>query len=93
MEAESLNCWEFKECGREPGGKNVTQYGVCPAATDERADGIHDGKNGGRCCWVVASTYHVEGAAFGCWSGGFNRCRECDFYSMVKNDTELLVIV
>ena len=93
METGSLNCWEFKECGRDPGGKNVTLYGVCPAAVDERADGIHGGKNGGRCCWVVASTYQEAEGAFGCWAGGFNKCRECDFYKAVKKDTDLFVIV
>ncbi|MCI5166267.1 MAG: hypothetical protein D3903_09270 [Candidatus Electrothrix sp. GM3_4] len=92
MEERNLNCWEFKGCGRESGGKNVSLYGVCPAAIDERADGIHNGKNGGRCCWVVASTYSAEGT-FGCYSSGFNKCCECDFYKMVKEDTELLVMV
>ncbi len=92
MEENSLNCWEFKKCGREPGGKNVILYGVCPAAIDERADGIHNGKNGGRCCWVVASAKLLEGT-LACCFGGFNECRECDFYKMVKEQTELLILV
>ncbi|GBD98556.1 hypothetical protein BMS3Abin07_00576 [bacterium BMS3Abin07] len=50
------NCWEFKGCGREPGGKNAEGLGVCPAATYERLDGIHRGKNGGRVCWIIAGT-------------------------------------
>lgn len=25
-----FNCWEFKQCGREPGGAN-SQLGSCPA--------------------------------------------------------------
>ncbi len=92
MKEKDLNCWEFKRCGREPGGENVILYGVCPAATDERADGIHNGKNGGRCCWVMASKNRLKGT-FGCCSGGLDECRECDFYKMVKRDTELLVLV
>lgn len=24
-----MNCREFEECGREPGGKNAKQLGVC----------------------------------------------------------------
>ncbi|MCI5212694.1 MAG: hypothetical protein D3910_28770 [Candidatus Electrothrix sp. ATG2] len=92
MEEKELNCWEFKECGREPGGKHASLYGICPAAIDKRADGIHQGKNGGRCCWVVASTNRTEGT-FGCYAGGFNECRQCDFYNMVKRSTELLVTI
>ncbi|MGD0283853.1 MAG: two-CW domain-containing protein, partial [Dissulfurispiraceae bacterium] len=26
-----MNCWEFKKCGREMGGVNIEQLGVCPA--------------------------------------------------------------
>ena len=92
MERKHLNCWEFKDCGRELGGRNSVLLGVCPAALDERADGIHGGKNGGRCCWVVASAYISEGT-FGCLTEDFDKCRECDFYRMVEEDTELLVVI
>ncbi|MCI5125617.1 MAG: hypothetical protein D3925_14370 [Candidatus Electrothrix sp. AR5] len=67
MKEKSLKCWELNECGREPGGKNVILYGVCPAAIDETINGIHNGKNGGRCSWVVASKF-FEGT-FGCGTG------------------------
>ncbi|MCI5209872.1 MAG: hypothetical protein D3910_14010 [Candidatus Electrothrix sp. ATG2] len=91
MKEKALNCWEVKECGREPGGKNINLDGICPAAIDERADGIHHGKNGGRCCWLVFSTYRAEGP-YGCYyDGGFNECQECDFYQMVKEATTLLI--
>ena len=53
MEKEKMNCWEIEECGLEPGGKNVSARGICPAAVEQRADGIHQGVNAGRCCWVV----------------------------------------
>jgi hypothetical protein len=89
MEEKKLNCWEFKGCGREPGGEKVSLYGICTAAIDEGADGIHNGKNGGRCCWVVATTDSAEGT-LGCYFGEFIKCRECDFYKIVKADTELL---
>ncbi len=52
-----LNCWEFKKCGREPGGAKVEELGVCPAATDCRLDGVHGGHSSGRACWVIAGTY------------------------------------
>lgn len=47
------NCWEFKNCGREFGGIKARELGVCPASTDERLNGIHNGENAGRSCWVV----------------------------------------
>ena len=30
-----LNCWEFKKCGREPGGTNASQRETCPACVAE----------------------------------------------------------
>ncbi len=42
-----LNCWEYKKCGRQPGGSKVAELGVCPAASEIRTNGINDGKNGG----------------------------------------------
>jgi len=27
---ECLNCWEFKKCGREPGGEKASELGICP---------------------------------------------------------------
>lgn len=90
MERKKMNCWEFKKCGRESGGGNVTPYGVCPAAIDERADGIHGGKNGGRCCWVVASRYNGVEGTYGCFAGGLHECYECDFYNIVKDTSELI---
>ncbi len=51
-----VNCWEFKKCGREPGGAKVDQLGVCAAAAETRTDGVNGGKNGGRVCWAVTGT-------------------------------------
>ncbi|HEX7481344.1 MAG TPA: hypothetical protein VF331_26310 [Polyangiales bacterium] len=51
-----MNCWEFKHCGREPGGKAEGALGECPAACAHELDGINHGRNGGRVCWGVAGT-------------------------------------
>lgn len=60
-----LNCWEFKKCGREPSGNKVLTRGLCPVALEIAADGIHNGKNGGRCCWVITnSVYEGNTGAF-----------------------------
>jgi hypothetical protein len=42
------NCWQFKNCGREPGGKKASELGICPAASETRLNTINSGKNGGR---------------------------------------------
>ncbi len=42
-----LNCWEFKSCGRGPGGTAVDKLGPCPAAGDVRVDGVNRRLNGG----------------------------------------------
>ena len=51
-----LNCWEHKRCGRELGGINSKELGICPATVEPRLNGVNSGKNGGRACWAVAGT-------------------------------------
>jgi len=70
-----INCWEYKKCGREPRGKNVHMLGVCPVAGDTTADGLNDGKNGGRLCWVI-----LQKAV----------CYECEFRNMIISKTGFL---
>lgn len=80
-----LNCWEFKKCGREPGGANALQAGTCPAAVEARADGIHSGLNGGRCCWAVTAALRQQGL---CLEQAGGRCDSCDFYRLVRSEEE-----
>lgn len=79
------NCWEFKKCGREPGGENASAIGVCPASTNTKLDGVHDGKNAGRTCWVMAGTM-CNGEVQGIFAQKYNDCRICDFYQKVKEE-------
>jgi len=79
------NCWEFKECGREPGGKNAQDLGPCPAATNTRMDKVHHGINAGRVCWIVAGTM-CGGESSGTYANKLKDCRECDFYLKVKEE-------
>ena len=53
---KKINCWEFKKCGRQPGGVKVAELGVCEAASAAVLNDIHDGKNGGRACWAITGT-------------------------------------
>ena len=88
---QKKNCWEFMKCGREPGGKNVKELGVCPATIEIRVDGIHDGKNAGRCCWAIAGTF-CKGKPQGTFVDKFKDCMECDFFKIVSQEEDRLII-
>ncbi len=83
-----LNCWEFKGCGREPGGKEAERFGVCPAAGSRSMHGINGGINGGRVCWLVAGTYGKSRASFAeCVAvESLSSCYECDFHLQVLQE-------
>lgn len=76
------NCWEFKKCGRQPGGPKAAELGVCPAASEIRVNGVNCGVNGGRCCWVVAGTL-CGGKVQGSFALKYANCANCDFYKVV----------
>lgn len=82
---KKLNCWEVMECGREPGGDKVAELGVCPVTEEEGAEGIHGGKNGGRCCWAIAGSL-CKGEQQGNYAQKFGDCHRCKFYEMVKKE-------
>mgnify|MGYP001548984941 CR=1 FL=1 len=86
-ENKKMNCWEFKKCGREPGGDKVDELGVCPVAEERNADGIHNGTNGGRCCWVVAGSL-CKGEKQGSYADKFGDCHKCDFYNKVRQEEQ-----
>lgn len=87
--ARKINCWQFKKCGREPGGSNEASLGTCAAATEQRASGIHGGINGGRACWVVAGTL-CNGSVQGSFAEKVGTCKECDFYKYVVRQETVL---
>lgn len=82
-----LNCWEFMDCGREPGGFFEDELGVCPAATDQTFDGLNDGKNGGRSCWAVSGTLCLGRVQEG-FASKQCECERCDFYQLVILEQE-----
>lgn len=85
-----LNCWEFKKCGRQPGGARAAELGVCPACTVEGLEGVHGGTNGGRACWVVAGTL-CGGEVQGSYAKKSSGCRSCDFFKLVDKEEEKLI--
>ncbi len=80
-----LNCWEFKKCGREPGGAKVAELGVCLAATEVRTQGVNGGRNGGRACWALTGTL-CGGQVQGTYSMKLGNCLDCEFYRLVATE-------
>ncbi|MCP4374461.1 MAG: hypothetical protein GY797_41120 [Deltaproteobacteria bacterium] len=83
--SDKMNCWEFKKCGRELGGAKIEKFGICPAAKEVRASGIHGGKNGGRSCWVLTGTF-CGGDVQGSFASKLGNCHNCDFYQKVEQE-------
>lgn len=79
------NCWEYKKCGREPGGKNVADLGICPASTESLTDGVNHGKNGGRACWAISGTM-CGGTVQGTYAAKIGNCLNCGFYQQVQRE-------
>ena len=81
----SMNCWDFKQCGRQPGGSRVSDLGVCPASTDVKADGLNGGRNGGRICWALTGTL-CGGKVQGTFAHKLANCMDCEFYRLVQTE-------
>ena len=76
-----MNCWEYKKCGREPGGDKTGEMGVC-AGTNDKMSGVNQGTNAGRICWLIAATLcnkEVQGE----FNNKLGNCTKCDFFKKV----------
>ena len=82
---DKLNCWEFEQCGREPGGKKVSELGVCRAATETKLQGTNHGKNGGRACWAITGTLCGDEIQ-GTFAAKLENCLQCEFYQLVRKE-------
>jgi hypothetical protein len=76
------NCWEFKKCGRQPGGSRANELGVCPAYTEKRLHHVNGGMAAGRACWAIAGTL-CGGKVQGFFALKMGTCLQCDFYKLV----------
>jgi hypothetical protein len=88
-----LNCWEFKKCGREPGGAQADKLGVCLTSTYAEYDGLNEGKNGGRVCWAISGP-SCNSNVRGSFAEKQSYCMACGFYRMVieeELETEALI--
>jgi hypothetical protein len=81
------NCWEFMDCGRQPGGARAQELGICPVTTHQDLHGAHDGMNGGRACWVVAGSL-CGGKIQGSYAQKLTNCWRCNFFNAVKKEEE-----
>jgi hypothetical protein len=82
---EIKNCWEYMQCGREPGGNKADELGVCPVTTAERFNGVNGGENGGRFCWFVSGTL-CKGEVQGTFARKLGNCLGCPFYLLVEKE-------
>jgi hypothetical protein len=78
-----VNCWEFKKCGREPGGHRVAEFGVCPAAEFHAADGYLGGESGGKACCFITGTF-CEEILQGTYRDKSKNCWDCAFYHELR---------
>ncbi|MBU0508719.1 hypothetical protein KKH27_07785 [bacterium] len=82
MHKSKINCWQFKRCGRQPGGSKAAEFGVCPAFIETRTHTINGGVNGGRACWAIAGTL-CAGKVQGTFALKIGDCTACSFYVLV----------
>jgi len=82
--ASKANCWEVKQCGRQPGGAKVAELGVCPAPLSSLV-AVNRGRNGGRICWAIAGTL-CGGKVQGSFAQKLVNCAKCEFYLTVRAD-------
>lgn len=69
-----MNCWEFKDCGRQKGGHSVDEHGVCPAYPGH-----------GRHCARIAGTL-CNGKVQGVFAMKLHDCLVCNFYNSEHYD-------
>ncbi|MGQ1908588.1 two-CW domain-containing protein [Marinifilum sp. RC60d5] len=79
------NCWEYFECGREIGGTNTKEMGICPASTRMDLNNINEGKSAGRYCWTIAGTL-CNDLEQGKLDEKLLDCINCSFLKKVNNE-------
>ena len=72
-----MNCWEFKNCGREAGGAKADLLGVCPAYPDH-----------GHACARIAGTL-CGGQGQGTFATKLVNCMQCAFYKSPYYDVSV----
>lgn len=81
----TLNCWDYFKCGREIGGTNSIELGVCPASFSGDFQGVNGGIYSGRFCWTVERTLCNDQIQGGLDEKLLN-CINCSFFKLVNFD-------
>jgi hypothetical protein len=83
-----LNCWELKKCKRidKDELRDDDDLGVCRVYTEKFLDGLNDGKNGGRICWIIDSALCDEKLTTGFIINRNFNCQNCEFYKLVREE-------
>ncbi len=76
-----LNCWQYKNCGREKGGLMVDVLGECPVSTAMKYDGLNGGQGAGRSCWMAPNSACRRDQVGG--NRRWDACHNCEFYKRV----------
>ena len=71
MDTELLNCWDLIHCGRQKGGKKVSELGECIASKEGM----------GHSCWAVAGTL-CGGKIQGTTAQKIGYCTSCEVYQI-----------
>ncbi|GBD94266.1 hypothetical protein BMS3Abin05_01870 [bacterium BMS3Abin05] len=79
------NCWEVKQCGRQPGGPKAAELGICSASRYNPYSGRNRGIYAGRYCWRVVGTL-CDGEVQGSFALKIMNCAACEFFQMVKQE-------
>lgn len=78
------NCWEFKKCGREPGGMKAGEpEGICPASMAMQYDGVNHGSNAGHYCWEITVSLCTK-LPMNTLAQDFIECNACPFFKLVQ---------
>ncbi len=85
---KKLNCWEFMQCGRQPGGDKAEKLGICPVTINKELDSAHGGIAAGRACWAVVGSF-CGGKIQGTYAEKLKDCSKCKFMALVKREEEL----
>jgi hypothetical protein len=79
------NCWDYYRCGKQAEGDHGKKHDVCPAYLETKLNGVHNGMNGGRACWIVADTM-CGGRIKRTLVPKFIVCNLCDFKKTVISE-------
>jgi len=86
---KKYNCWEFMKCGKGPDSNSQNgQSSTCPVALSTSSDGLNDGINGGRICWILSGN-NCNDSLRCSQSNGISSCSSCSFHARVKKEEGL----